>query len=33
MVWQNYGRETVRVTVKPKPTKIDTDALKAFDEL
>jgi hypothetical protein len=33
MVWPNYGRETVRVTVRPKPTKIDTDALKAFDEL
>jgi hypothetical protein len=28
-----YGNQTVRVTVKPKPTKIDTDALKAFDEL
>jgi hypothetical protein len=28
-----YGRETVRVTVKPKPTKIDTDALKVFDDL
>ena len=33
MFWPNYGRETVRVTVRPKPTKIDTDALKAFDEL
>jgi hypothetical protein len=28
-----YGNQAVRVTVKPKPTKIDTDALKAFDEL
>lgn len=28
-----YGRETVRVTVRPKPTKIDTDALKVFDDL
>jgi hypothetical protein len=33
MSWPNYGRETVRVTVRPRPTKIDTDALKAFDEL
>ncbi len=31
--WPNYGRETVRVTVRPMTTKIDTDALKAFDEL
>jgi hypothetical protein len=28
-----YGRQTVRVTVKPKATKVETDALKAFDNL
>src|SRR5262249_11541267 len=33
MIRPSYGNEAVRVTVKPKPTKIDTDALKAFDEL
>jgi hypothetical protein len=31
--WPKYGRQVVRVTVKPKPAKIDTDALKAFDAL
>jgi hypothetical protein len=33
MIRPSYGSQTVRVTVKPKPTKIDTDALKAFDDL
>jgi hypothetical protein len=33
MQWPKYGRQLVRVTVKPKPAKIDTDALKAFDAL
>jgi hypothetical protein len=33
MQWPKYGRQVVRVTVKPKPAKIDTDALKAFDAL
>jgi len=33
MIRPNYGNQAVRVTVKPKPTKIDTDALKAFDDL
>ena len=28
IVRPGYGNQTVRVTVKPKPTKIDTDALK-----
>jgi hypothetical protein len=28
-----YGRRTVRVTVKPKPAKVETEALKAFDDL
>jgi hypothetical protein len=28
-----YGRQTVRVSVKPKAAKVETDALKAFDEL
>jgi hypothetical protein len=28
-----YGRQTVRVTVKPKAAKVETDALQAFDEL
>jgi hypothetical protein len=33
MNWPPYGRQTVQVQVKPRPTKIDTDALKAFDNL
>jgi hypothetical protein len=33
MTQPNYGRQTVPVEVKPRPTKIDTDALKAFDNL
>jgi hypothetical protein len=28
-----YGRQTVRVTVKPRAAKVETDALKAFDDL
>lgn len=31
--WPKYGRQTVAVRVKPRATKIDTDALKAFDNL
>jgi hypothetical protein len=33
MIRPGYGNQAVRVTVKPKSTKIDTDALKAFDGL
>jgi hypothetical protein len=33
MSWPNYGRQTVPVRVRPRTTKIDTDALKAFDDL
>jgi hypothetical protein len=33
MIRPNYGRQTVHVAVKPRPTKIETNALKAFDDL
>jgi len=33
LIHPGYGRQTVGVTVKPKPTKIDTGALEAFDDL
>ncbi|HUY33364.1 MAG TPA: PglZ domain-containing protein, partial [Pirellulales bacterium] len=33
MIRPGYGNDVVRVSVKPKPTKIDTDVLKAFDDL
>ena len=33
MIHPQYGRETIRVRVRPKETKIDTDALKAFDDV
>jgi hypothetical protein len=33
MTRPQYGRQTVRVTVKPKATKVETNALRAFDDL